>query len=156
MKSFSNLQLVILIVFVSMSVFLTSCSTPPRSDDSQAAGTEPVRELVLQPSRTRTLEEVQAMTGMCLQCHGNTYEGLQAITANYIFQGEVVQPHAYLDMSLTNPHNTTKGIDCLLCHDEHDLPLPRSGQVRKADLTYCFNCHHTSEIISCGICHAGH
>jgi hypothetical protein len=88
----------------------------------------------------------------CLACHG-TYEELQARTANFVDgNGDVVQPHAYLDMTKKNPHDSTNGIDCLLCHTAHALPAP-SVPVSKPSLNYCYNCHHTQDLIACNFCH---
>jgi len=136
-------------------ILFAACGTPPKTDQSSTPTETSVRELVLEPSapvRVRTPQEISEMTPTCLWCHGFAYEEVQALTVNYVYQGEVVQPHAFLDMALTNPHNTTKGIDCLNCHDEHEVPEP-VGTVKKANLNYCINCHHTGEMISCSFCH---
>lgn len=90
----------------------------------------------------------------CLLCHGPTYEDLREKTANFVDgNGDTIQPHAYLDMSKLNPHDTTVAIDCLQCHTAHDLPAP-SVPVRSS-LDYCYNCHHTQDLVSCTFCHPG-
>jgi hypothetical protein len=88
----------------------------------------------------------------CLSCHGS-YEELQAKTAGFVDgNGDPVQPHAYLDMSKRNPHDSTNGIDCLQCHTAHALPAP-TAPMSKPSLNYCYNCHHTQDLIACNFCH---
>jgi hypothetical protein len=89
----------------------------------------------------------------CLSCHGPTYEDLREKTVDYQYApNEIVQPHAYLEMSKANPHASTLAIDCLTCHTQHDLPTPLAA-VRKANLNYCINCHHSRDLIACSECH---
>jgi predicted CXXCH cytochrome family protein len=92
----------------------------------------------------------------CLVCHGPTYEDLRAKTANYttedyVYDGEYIQPHVYINFSQGN-HISTDGPNCLECHTAHELPLPASP-IKKANLNYCIGCHHAGELISCSECH---
>ena len=159
MKYFCNLPVISLIVFIAMAISLISCGTPPQQA-AAATGTEPIRELVLAPTiappaparPVLSPEEMAVQTITCLMCHGQNLEGLQAITANFVFRGDIVQPHVYLDMTLPeNPHLTDKAMDCLLCHDSHAIPL--AGPVRVADLNSCIRCHHTGDMVTCFDCH---
>lgn len=97
-------------------------------------------------------ENVSPESASCLFCHGFTYTNLRTQTENYEYQGSTLQPHEYLDMTQTNPHATTKVMECVLCHTQHELPAPVSV-VSRPNLDYCINCHHTGEIIHCSECH---
>jgi hypothetical protein len=102
----------------------------------------------------QTIPVLNEVSASCLACHGPAYEDLMKKTADFVdANGDKVQPHAYLDMTRANPHDTTAAIDCLLCHTAHALPAP-AGPV-PASLDYCYNCHHTKDLISCTFCHPG-
>ena len=143
--------------FVFFAIFnFVSCGTPPKTDENKdqiaaSEAPEPVKELVLEPSAAKP--DSKEITAGCLFCHGFfDYEVIRASTANYLYFGDIVQPHVYLDMSKRNSHDSDIPIDCITCHEEHEVPEPLSP-VKKANLNYCVNCHHTGDIISCVVCH---
>jgi hypothetical protein len=97
--------------------------------------------------------EADAESAACLLCHGPTFEDLAAKTADFIDPwGENVNPHVYVEMTKSNPHESTVIVSCLQCHEQHALPLP-SGAVRAASLRYCYSCHHTEDLVACNTCH---
>ena len=149
MKTFSKiLALGSLVVTV---VILASWSAPPKSIEANTAFTaESPRTLVLQPSYQKTLV-LNDTSNYCLSCHG-PYEQVQARTADYLYRGYKVQPHGYLDLARRNPHETTNITECLTCHVQHPEPWP-TGDERKANLSYCVNCHHDGDLIHCSECH---
>ena len=141
-------------------LFSASCGsspsndTPPKTEVAAAATVEPVKELAL--TRTYTLEENTEISFACLFCHGFLeYETIREKTADYIYEGAVVQPHVYLDLALGKPHDTEQYMLCLYCHDEHESPEPVNAP-RRPTLDYCINCHHEGGkdgIWSCNECH---
>jgi len=94
-------------------------------------------------------QQPDAETAECLECH--PYEDVIAATAGYVTKwDEKVNPHMYVDLRKENPHQGEKVISpCAYCHDSHELPF--DGEVRRADLQYCYNpmCHHTEKFESC-------
>ena len=139
-------------------ILFASWSDPPKDAETNAApvrdAKKAVKELVLEPSYKPVLVLNDKSNG-CLFCHGPTYEDLREKTKDYVYNGEKLQPHTYLDMSKKKPHDSTNPIDCLQCHVEHEMPAP-TGPVKKPTLDYCINCHHTGNtgpIEACSDCH---
>lgn len=65
--------------------------------------------------------------------------------------GEKVSPHVYV------PHKQKDagGIpDCKNCHVAHPVPLTSKAGLMKANVEWCFSCHHTGELKACAQCHA--
>ena len=148
MKVFSKfLGIVFLVATV---VILASWSAPSKSLETVIPGIESPRALELQPSFQKTLI-LNDTSNHCLSCH-ISYEEVRSRTVDYIYRGEKLQPHEYLDMSKRNPHDTTNAMDCLTCHVQHAEPWPTYDE-RKGNVNYCINCHHDGEIIHCSECH---
>ena len=86
----------------------------------------------------------------CLGCHGGSLEKLAEMTP-YIKNDwdEVVQPHIYIDEYAGKPHQTKMLPDCLRCHTAHSFPPVKTDTKSKADLSYCYGCHHTETFDSC-------
>ena len=152
MKHTQKLLIAAAVIFTV--IFVSFCGTPPKTETVEAAFVpEPTKEIVMEPSgSTDNSTDISEATFGCIFCHGFFYEAVQELTADFVYYGEKVQPHVFLDTSLHSAHETDKPADCLLCHDEHEIPEPL-GDVRKPNLSYCLFCHHTGEFFSCVICH---
>ncbi len=93
----------------------------------------------------------------CLTCHG-PYEKVVKASVNYIIpdgSGSTVNPHTTIDMSASKPHTTGKGVpECTNCHKPHPQPLTSLTDVPKANVEYCFSCHHQRNFTPCVRCHS--
>lgn len=92
----------------------------------------------------------------CLSCHG-PYDKVVKASANYTIQdgsGSTVNPHTRIDMSAAKPHASGKGVvECTSCHKPHPQPLASLKDVPKANVEYCFSCHHQRNFTPCSQCH---
>ncbi len=108
------------------------------------------------PSPTPPPATSNVSNDVCLGCHG-PYDKVVKATANYAIQdgsGSVVNPHTTVDMSAKKPHTTGKGVpQCTNCHKPHPQPLVSSKDVAKANVEYCFSCHHQRNFMLCSQCH---
>ncbi len=89
----------------------------------------------------------------CLNCHG-PFVKLIVSTTNYVAaSGEKISPHRYV------PHDSKlqKDVpDCLHCHTAQSLTfLPAKGSIdlKKANVEWCYSCHHEKNFQSCKDCH---
>jgi predicted CXXCH cytochrome family protein len=94
---------------------------------------------------------------VCLACHGPIEKVVQG-TANYTYaDGSKINPHTTVDPTASKPHESGKGIvACTKCHQPHPQPLASLKDVVKADVTYCFGCHHQGVFTPCIKCHEGY
>lgn len=94
----------------------------------------------------------------CLGCHG-PYEKVFNASANYTFyDGSKINPHITVDPAASKPHASGKGIlECAKCHELHPIPITPTAakNLPRAELKYCFGCHHTGGFTSCNKCHEG-
>ena len=85
----------------------------------------------------------------CLKCHG-PYDKLISATSDYLMQDGDKQikrsPHGYL------PHDSKDIPECSECHQPHPVPLTSKEGLPKADVKWCYMCHHTGDL-QCGTCH---
>jgi hypothetical protein len=90
----------------------------------------------------------------CLGCHA-PYEKVLQATANYTLQnGTKVNPHTSMDRNASKPHAWEKKVfECMNCHKMHPLPIGSPKDVSKANVEYCFSCHHERNFTSCTQCH---
>jgi len=135
---------VFFILFIS---FCTAAPAPKTAEAAVVSVPEPAKEIVMAAER-----DISEATFGCIFCHGFVYESVQELTADFVYFGQKVQPHVFLDIRLHSPHETDLPADCLLCHDEHAVPEP-IGEVMKPNLAYCMNCHHTGDFFTCIECH---
>lgn len=94
----------------------------------------------------------------CMACHGNDFEKLREATANWSNEwGDKIQPHVYLDPSAKKPHESTVLPECVGCHSQHPIPVPKDYQHEKPTLESCYSCHHMENFQKCSDagCHAG-
>jgi predicted CXXCH cytochrome family protein len=159
-------SLVFCLAGILSAVFLMSCGGETAPRNNSAPYGEPSRVLILQASfsldnnvpapsysAVNAADEADAGSTACLMCHGPTFADLAALTADYIDPwGENVNPHVYIDTAKANPHDSTVIASCTRCHEPHDLPFP-AGAVKTATLRYCYNCHHTEDLVACVTCH---
>ncbi len=91
---------------------------------------------------------------VCLGCHG-PYDKVAKATAKYTLQdGSVVNPHTTIDRSASKPHTTGQGVpECTQCHTPHPVPLASRNDVVKANVEYCYSCHHQRNFMPCTQCH---
>jgi hypothetical protein len=156
---------VLSVLLILALVLFTSCGVRPQTGagNSFQAAPEGAKALILQASYNpndpvpqsapySAIPVLNDTSNTCLSCHGPTYEDLRAKTADYQYDGQIVQPHAYVDLTKKETHDSTIAIDCLQCHTAHALPVPQSAPA-KPILDYCFDCHHTGALISCVECH---
>jgi hypothetical protein len=89
----------------------------------------------------------------CLNCHG-PFDKLATANAKYLASsGEKINPHRFV------PHDSkdAKAIPgCSNCHETHPLP-PKAAAIAaalpKADVQWCYTCHHKNNFVSCKECH---
>ncbi|MDO8637416.1 MAG: cytochrome c3 family protein, partial [Dehalococcoidia bacterium] len=109
------------------------------------------------PSSTSAPAAPNVSSDSCLSCHG-PYEKVVQASANYTIQdgsGSIVNPHTMIDISSSKRHNTGKGVpECSNCHKPHPLSLASSKDVPKANVEFCYSCHHQRNFIPCSQCHA--
>jgi predicted CXXCH cytochrome family protein len=83
----------------------------------------------------------------CLACHG-PFDKLIAATADYTPPNSPKQsPHRYV------PHDSKDVPECSNCHQPHPVPLTSTVGLLKANVQWCFGCHH-KRVLECGTCHA--
>ncbi|HET7838809.1 MAG TPA: cytochrome c3 family protein [Rectinemataceae bacterium] len=83
----------------------------------------------------------------CLGCHG-PFEDVAKKSADFVTEdGEKVNPHVFV------PHNSTKIVNCIECHEPHELPATAATVLSKPELQYCFSCHHQQDFRPCSECH---
>jgi len=83
----------------------------------------------------------------CLKCHG-PFEKLAESTQDYITEwDEKANPHVYV------PHESETIVDCAECHEAHLLPFNASEYENKANVNYCYSCHHAETLATCTTCH---
>ncbi len=83
----------------------------------------------------------------CLKCHG-PFEKLAERTKDYVTEwDEKANPHVYVE------HNTKDITECTECHEVHAIPLDPKIPVKKANVTYCYSCHHAETLVTCTQCH---
>ena len=83
----------------------------------------------------------------CLKCHG-PFEKLAERTKDYITEwDEKANPHVYVE------HNTKDITECTECHEVHAIPLDPAVPVKKANVSYCYSCHHAETLVTCTQCH---
>jgi hypothetical protein len=79
----------------------------------------------------------------CLKCHGPFAE-LAKRTADYVTEwDEHANPHVYV------PHDSKTIVTCTDCHEAHPLPVVSGMQVAKANVQYCYSCHHAETFQAC-------
>lgn len=83
----------------------------------------------------------------CLACHG-PFDKLIAATAGYTPPNSPKQsPHRYV------PHDSKDIPECSNCHQPHPGPLTSTVGLPKANVQWCYTCHH-KRVLECGTCHA--
>jgi predicted CXXCH cytochrome family protein len=83
----------------------------------------------------------------CLSCHG-PFEAIAEKTKDFKAEtGENANPHVFV------PHTSKKIVSCTECHEAHELPTSSSTVIAKANLEYCFSCHHQKDFTPCAECH---
>lgn len=83
----------------------------------------------------------------CLKCHG-PFEKLAERTKDYVTEwDEKANPHVYVE------HNTKDITECTECHEVHAIPLDPAVPVKKANVSYCYSCHHAETLVKCTDCH---
>ncbi|MDL2306960.1 cytochrome c3 family protein [Desulfovibrio sp. OttesenSCG-928-C06] len=104
-------------------------------------------------SGTSRADDEAAVIEECLSCHG-PFEDLMEATKDYQDEwGEKVNPHMYVDITQKNPHQSTKIVPCIKCHEAHPVPPEGDMAIKKANLKYCYNCHHDETFELCSNCH---
>jgi hypothetical protein len=130
-----------------------SASNGPRVMILQASFRLDSKEPALPYRVINAADEADAASLACLRCHGPSFADLAAKTAAYIDHwGTNVNPHVYVEVNKANPHDSTVITSCLACHEQHALPLPTAAG-KTATLQYCYSCHHTEDMVACGVCH---
>lgn len=90
-------------------------------------------------------------TATCLACHGGSLEALAEKTKDYKDDwGDPVNPHVGVDKTLANPHASKTPPACTNCHEAHPVPPQPGMKVKKADVTWCYGCHHMETFEPCG------
>ncbi len=109
------------------------------------------------PSLTSAPAAPNVSSDYCLSCHG-PYEKVVQASTNYTIQdgsGSKVNPHTMIDMTSSKRHNTGRGVpECANCHKPHAQPLAPSKDVPKANVEFCYSCHHQRNFIPCSQCHS--
>ena len=83
----------------------------------------------------------------CLGCHG-PFDKLTSATANYTMPGgEKTSPHRYVD------HDSKDIPECSNCHKPHPVPLTSTKGLPKANVEWCYSCHHMKVFQRCDTCH---
>jgi hypothetical protein len=83
----------------------------------------------------------------CLKCHG-PFEKLAERTKGYVTEwDEKANPHVYVR------HDTKNITECTECHDVHAIPIDPAVPVKKANVSYCYSCHHAETLVKCTQCH---
>lgn len=88
----------------------------------------------------------------CLACHGGTLENLAAKAPKVEDEdGNLVQPHKYLDVNAKYPHQSKVLPVCTNCHQAHPIPVTPDflKNRQKAHLSACYSCHHMETFDSC-------
>lgn len=128
-------------------------TTVPGSTEDQDATSAATAE-----GESAEVEEVEAVSGAsdenapkdkeyCLKCHG-PFEKLAERTTEYITEwDEKANPHVYVE------HNTKDITECTDCHEVHAIPLDPAVPVKKANVSYCYSCHHAETLVTCTQCH---
>ena len=140
----------LLLVF---TLALAGCAQPSTSQEpSPALPTTPTS-----PSSTSSPAAPNVSSDSCLGCHG-PYEKVVQASANYTIpdgSGSIVNPHTMIDISSSKRHNTGKGVPgCSNCHKPHPQPLAPSQDVPKANVEFCYSCHHQRNFMPCSQCHS--
>lgn len=107
-------------------------------------------------SQAQEPADEKAATEECLSCHG-PFEDLIEATKDYKDEWDTpVNPHIYVDATKGNPHDSKEVPSCMKCHETHEVPPPADMVVKKANLKYCYNCHHDETFQPCSSegCHA--
>lgn len=100
--------------------------------------------------------QIPASSKQCLACHGS-FDDLRHKNVQFTNEwGVTVNPHAYIDKLVSNPHNGNKVPDCLGCHQKHPLPIPAGWKKEHpANISTCYGCHHLGTFKPCESCHFG-
>ena len=143
---FRWLAIGLLLVF---TLALAGCAQPATSQAPSPA--------TAAPSSSSSPAAPNVSSDSCLSCHG-PYEKVVQASANYTIQdgsGSKVNPHTMIDISSSKRHNTGKGVpECANCHKPHPLPMASSKDVPKANVEFCYSCHHQRNFIPCSQCHS--
>jgi predicted CXXCH cytochrome family protein len=126
-----------------------TATTKPSATPTAAATAAPTTGAAGQPAVNATVTQ-----NTCLACHG-PLEKLVKASPNYaIPDGTKVNPHITIDYFAKKPHASSEGvIECTKCHTPHLVPLASAKDMPKADVTYCFSCHHEENFTPCSECH---
>jgi predicted CXXCH cytochrome family protein len=88
----------------------------------------------------------------CLNCHGPFDKLVSAKPAFKAESKETINPHVYVPHDKKEPKNTP---DCTNCHSLHSMDTKSAAMknIPKADVKWCYSCHHTNNFESCKKCH---
>lgn len=105
-------------------------------------------DAVSSASPATDIEPEDPVAKACLECHG-PFSELVKKSADYVNEwDEKVNPHVVV------PHDSRTILACTECHEAHPLPATAGMQVTKANVQYCYSCHHRETFVSCKECHA--
>ena len=86
----------------------------------------------------------------CLSCHGPFDKLTNAPKTFIIESGDKINPHRYV------PHDRKEAKsapECINCHKAHPVPVKSKVGLSKANVDWCFSCHHTHNLRACNACH---
>jgi hypothetical protein len=91
----------------------------------------------------------------CLACHGPFSDIQQAMQDYITSEGTAVNPHTTVNTrSEGNPHLSGEGvIECSTCHPPSPMPPTSANAVPRANIEYCYSCHHKRVFSPCASCH---
>jgi predicted CXXCH cytochrome family protein len=86
----------------------------------------------------------------CLSCHG-PFDKLTTAPKTFTSEsGDKINPHRYVPHDRKDAKSTP---ECTYCHKAHPLPLTSKEGLLKANVEWCFSCHHTYDFKACNTCH---
>lgn len=123
------------------------------------ADTKPATKPETKPATTASAPATASAASTCIRCH--PFDKVIAASASYVTKsGEKGNPHVYIGVDTTNPHESKaekNAPDCLKCHTTHSLaPLPAKGSIdlKALDVKWCYDaCHHEKNFVPCKKCH---
>ncbi len=86
----------------------------------------------------------------CLGCHG-PFDKLTAAPKTFTTESrQKINLHVYVPHDRKDAQSIP---ECVNCHQVHPVPLKSKEGLQKANVDWCFSCHHTQDFNACKTCH---
>lgn len=126
-----------------------TATTRPSATPTGAAKASPTTSAAIQPAVNAAM-----LKDTCLACHGPIEKLVKATPSFTTKDGEKVNPHITVDFFAKKPHASSEGVmECGKCHTPHPIPVTSVKDLPKANVDFCFSCHHKENFTPCSECH---